>query len=186
MSHPVRMRAQGGFSLLEMLLAVAAAAIVLGGAIEALGGADGMVRDGRARLRAQAEHRRNLVSLTNRLRQADLRQLGGFGADGTSIAPVIRRVRGADLEGRTFATEETIRWLPSDRPVDGVRSPGALYAVTDAGGQSLVADRVPAGGFVCRQEGAVLVVDLRTFYRTREGRTLFESGSAVVQLRNQE
>ena len=184
MSQGTHERARG-ITILEVMVVVAIGALVLGGAMEAFSGGHGLVQDSRARTKANAEHRRNLTMLANTLRTADIRLLGGFDESGVATEPVIRRVIGADLAGRTHSAPETIRWLAKKAPVPGVTLPGALYAVSTSG-KRLLADRVPRNTFKCRQQGSMLIVELATYYRTSDAKTITVSGPTAIQLRNWE
>lgn len=178
-----RMSASGGFTLLELLVVVAIGSLVLGGALEAFSGGHGLVTDSRARTQAKAEHRRNLIMIANAIRAADIREMGGFGEDGIATQPVIRRVKGADLVGRTHEEPETIRWVAKSGTVQGVDHPGALFAVSDSGDRML-ADRVTKDSFSCEQRGTVIIINLETYYQTSDGKTIVTDGPTAVQIRN--
>lgn len=176
---------QGGFTILEALVVLTIGTLILTGTMEAFTGGHGLVKDSRARTQAKAEHRRNLIMLANTIRAADIREMTGFDTNGVATQPVIRRVSGADLSGRTHEPPETIRWMPKAQTVPGVEHPGAIYAFsgTDA---RLLADNVPKDTFSCEQRGSMIIVNLSTYYRTTDGRTITTSGPTAIQLRNQE
>ena len=178
-------RKSGGFTILELLIVVTIGGLILTGTMEAFTGGHGLVKDSRARTKATAEHRRNLIMLANVIRAADIREMQGFDTNGVALEPIIRRVSGADLSGRTHEAPETLRWIAKTESVPGVDHPGAIYAVSTAGSR-LLADNVPRDTFSCEQRGSMIVVNLSTYFRTTDGRTITTDGPTAIQLRNQE
>jgi len=178
-------RSESGFTFLEMTIVVAILGVIISSAVSAFGAGVNHVHEGRTLTRAESELRSNLVMLTNYLRGADLTKLQGFDGSGVATAPRIKRVRGADHLGRIYDPEVTLEWRADARPVNGIDHPGSIYAVS-AGGTELLAKRVPKDGFLVRQEGSNLVIQLRTYYVTSAGTIVELEDAAVIALRNKE
>lgn len=179
---PTRTRHQGGWTLWETVVAinlVAIALTVFGGIFAS---SDSLVRETRARHRAEENLRRNLESLANVLRAADKTTLDGFDAQGMSTNLFFARVTGVDEIGPTYGPGEELRWVASMSPVPGVPSPGRVVHVSD-GVERIVADRVPQGSFSAWLEGGALVVQVRTYYAV-DNQIAEVKGSTAVALRN--
>ena len=172
-----------GFTLLETLVVTSLIALLLAALTPIFTSNSTLVEDTVARKRAESAHRRNMAAVTRVLRAVDITTLSGFNPQGVATAPSFARVTGADDADLTYTGSETLRWVSSPVPVRGVERPGAIYL--ERGGQRfLVADRVPAGGFKVRQEGASLVVDLTTYWATNDGHTATTNSQMVVSIRN--
>lgn len=176
-------RPTAGFTMIETMVTIAVLALGLRIASSLFATTDNLVKESRARMRVTAEHRRSLEAISNVLRGADLTTLTGFQADGTSTQPRFKRVEDATLATRTLGPVEELQWVASAQSVDGVPQPGAVFLV-EVGGTRLLADRVPSGGFLVRQEGRNLVIELTTYYVTSARRTAFLTSASSVSARN--
>ena len=172
-----------GFTIYEVVIVIGLTTLLLSVVTPIFTSNTNMADATLAQQRLEAAHRRNLVALSHVLRGIDLQTLTGFDAGGASMNPHFARVTGADLDDLTYGGSEELRWVPSPIAVDGVPSPGSVYLVR-AGARTLVADRVPSGGFRVRQEGQNLVVQLATYWTTSSGKTVTKTGETVVSVRN--
>jgi hypothetical protein len=178
-----RRRAQRGFTLLEVTIAAAFAALTFAVFGQVFSTTDGLSRESRGNLRAHEELRRNLEAVANVLRGVDIDTLGGFDESGIASEPEFQRVTGADALGATLGGAEALRWEARPGAADGVKSPGRV--VHDRGGVATVlADRVPEGGLQVQLDGTRLVVRLTTYYETAQRTTVTVSGETAVSLRN--
>jgi len=109
----------------------------------------------------------------------------------TDIWDAFRNAYHVQTEGKHFQlvdyeesrASDGTRLFSGKIAVDGVERPGSVY-LERAGQRTLVADRVPAGGFQVRQEGQSLVVQLSTYWTTSAGRTVTKTGESVISIRN--
>lgn len=174
---------QRGFLMLEAVLAVAVFTTVLGVALSLTSTTVDMTQETNVQTRAHAEHRRNLLTLANILRTASIYSLQGFDEDGLATQPEFQRLLGVDIHERLYTDPERLEWQSADAPVNGISGPGAIWLV-GSDNDTLVAARVPEGGFVVRQEGNVLAVRLTTYYSTDENHTHQLTSEIAVELRN--
>jgi hypothetical protein len=170
------------------MVEVVVMAVIMGGAFAVFGEvfttSDGLVREARANLRAHEDLRRNLEAIANTLRGVDLDTLGGFDEEGVATTPSFRRVIGADASGRLYDSTETLQWEAVSHAVNGVSHPGRIVGVKD-GVSTLLADRVPMGGFRVTLQGNALLISLSTYASTSDPRVVTVTGdTAVVSLRN--
>ena len=176
-------KSERGFTLLEVAICAALFSLILVTASSLFNSAAGQVKSNRARLRAAAQHRRSLDTLADTLRDADVATLTGFDVDGKSSSPTFAQVTGALLDERVHSETGQMQWRAAADPVDGVPHPGAVYLVGPSG-ETLLADRVPEGGFEVRQEGSTLVIRVSTYYTTSDRWTTLVTGETAVTLRN--
>ncbi len=175
-------RRQAGFTFIE----IAIVALILTSAFavfaQVFQSSDGLVKRSRAALRAHEDLRRNLEAIANVLRGADIDTLGGFDSTGTAVKPTFQRVTGADMVGRTYGVVESIYWV-SAPSIDGIANPGRVVH-TKGATISLLADRVPQGGFSVTLDGTTLVISLVTYASTSQRETATVSGTTAVAFRN--
>ena len=139
--------------------------------------------DSRVRHRAEERLRRNVEAVANVLRGADIDTVSGFDATGRAIDTVyFARLHTVDRDGPIYVGAESIEWRADATPVDGVANPGRLVHVLD-GVESVLATRVPEGGFETRFDDGALVIRLQTYYSS-EGRAEVAQGETAVSLRN--
>lgn len=178
-----RRQSQRGFTMFEIIVVTSLIALALASLGPIFTSNTNLVEDSRAKQRAEAAHRRNMAAVARVLRGVDIQTLSGFDAQGTTTQPQFSRVTGADLDDLTYTGAEQLRWIEAPIAVDGVTRPGAVY-LEHAGQRTLVADRVPAGGFRIRQEGQSLVIELRTYWSTSAGRAVSTASESVISVRN--
>lgn len=174
---------QSGFTLIELAIASLVISLILGAMSTLLASTTELSKTGHINTRAVAEHRRNLESLSSVLRTVDIRSLGGFDGEGRARTPTFSRVTGVDMVDVTVADPEHIVWRSKPTPVEGVWNAGALWLVSDSE-ERIVADRVPAGQFEVRQEGAVLAIRLTTYYAVDNRHVTSITSETAVKLRN--
>lgn len=175
-----------GFTFVEVMVVLSISAGMFSFALGGFNSSYGLVRDTRVKTRAESELRRNLTRLSNVIRAADINSLSGFDKDGVSTTSIsFGRVLGADLLGRVLGPSETLEWVADAASVDGVQAPGAIY-LNVGGKRELVARNVARQGFRFVQQGSTVLVELSTYYRSRDGVTDVASGVAAVSLRNRE
>jgi hypothetical protein len=178
-----RRRNQAGFTVVEVAVASIFVALTFAVFGEVFSSTSGLSRESRATLRAQEELRRNLEAVANVLRGVDIDTLEGFDGDGVATTPEFQRVTGADAFGRTYAGGEQLLWQSAPGTADGIQNPGRVVH-SKAGETTLIADRVPQGGFRVVLDGTRLVIQLSTYYTTSERSTVTVSGETAVSLRN--
>ena len=173
---------QGGWTLLETLVSAVILSIALLTFLDVFSSSTRLTRDTRAKHRAEETLRRNLESVANLVREADAGTVDGFDAAGVSTNPTFARVEGADENGRIYSATEQLKWKASSSEVPGVSAPGRVVHVRD-GSETLIADRVPSGGFSVWFDGDALVVKVRTYYAV-DGHLEMATGTTSVALRN--
>jgi len=174
---------QRGLTLLELLLSISIGVVTLGGASALTQTTTEMSRASHVDSRAHVEHRRGLLAVSDVLRTVALGTLQGFDAGGASSQPAFQRVLGVDAHEPLYGAIERLEWRRSNRPVAGVKDPGAVWLVTGKQAR-IIADRVPGGGFVVRQEGNVLAIRLTTYYATDQRHSAWVTSETAVSLRN--
>lgn len=174
---------QSGFTIIEIAVVISIFGIVMSALSTVFTRNHELVRDTRALQQVEAVHRNNLEALTRVFRNVDLTTLANLDGEGESTNPGFSRVTGADLDDVTYSENESLIWLPTPIPVNGVVDPGAVYLVT-GGRRLLVASRVPKGGFRVRQEGRSIAVSLTSYYVTSAGRVSTRSTESVISVRN--
>jgi prepilin-type N-terminal cleavage/methylation domain-containing protein len=178
-----RSRAARGYTFVEMAIVVA----ILGMVVTAFGRVfvttSGLSAETRAKMRAHEENRRNLDWMANKLRSASWSSLTGFLADGTSTAPGYKCATGCNEAGIVLGNSESLWWRSTSGTVNGVASPGEM-CVTCAGVTTVVAPRVPSGGFKITQQGNALKIQLTTYYSTSDRKVSTATSEAELFLRN--
>lgn len=162
-----------GLSLMALAL------VVFGGVFTST---ETLVRDGRAKHRAEEMLRRNLEALANVLRDADAETLSGFDGTGKSLSPVFAKVTGVDEVGVVYGPNEQLRWSASPGSVPGVSSPGKVVLATN-GTERVIADRVPAGAFFVQWNEGTLIVEVST-YHVVDNHTEIVRGRTAIAVRN--
>lgn len=173
---------QHGYTLIEMLIVVAIAAIGLTAAVTLFGSADSMIHQSHAHLRAAARHRANLAALAGVLRSAEGSTLEGFGG-GVATTPAFDTIVGYENGARLRGGTTKLEWRPASTPVDDVDYPGHVHLV-DSFGDRVIAEDVPLNGFLVRQEGRTLVVQLTTYYATSTRKVAHMTSETSVSMRN--
>jgi hypothetical protein len=172
-----------GFTIYEVTIVIVLSGLAMATLSSIFTSNEDMVEGARAKQRAESEHRRSVESLTGVLRGVAAETLGGFGPGGETTNPTFGRVTGADLTDFTYVGDEELRWEAAALKTNGVAQPGAVYLVR-GGQRTLVADRVPAGGFRVRLDGPNLVVALTTFYAITKDNVAYRTSETVVAVRN--
>ena len=174
--------AQGGFTFLETMVVVAVGGLLFGLLGQALSGSANLSNVSRVSLLAEDDARRSVDAIASTLRGASWESLTGFDQDDIATTPGFRRVVGSDPSGQVLDEEETLRWRAA-RAADGIQSPGEV--VLEKGGvATVVAPRVPSGGFRVERTGTTLRVVLTTFASTSQRVVSQTTAEALVALRN--
>lgn len=160
MSQP---HGQAGWTLWETIVGASLLALAMVAFGSVFSSTEDLVRDGRAKHRAEENLRRNLEAIANVLRDVDADSIDGFDEGGRSTNPSFARITGADRLGRIYGPLEELRWSAAGTAVPGVESPGRIVHVRD-GNARLLADRVPEGSFSVFWERGTLVVEVSTYY----------------------
>jgi hypothetical protein len=164
-----------GYTLFELVFSASVLSLILLTSSQVFGSSEGLVLDSRAQLHAHEGLRSNLEALVG--------VLDGFDAEGTAVAPVFRRVLGADATGRIYGPAESLRWRAVAGVVDGVKVPGEVVHLVGTQ-ERVIARCVPLDGFELAWDGDTLVVLLKTYTRTSNARTAVVAGSTATPVRN--
>ena len=156
-------RTEAGWTLWETIVGMSLLALAILAFTNVFGSTEDLVRDGRAKHRAEENLRRNLEAIANVLRDIEAESIDGFDEEGRSTNPSFARVTGADRLGRIYGPSEELRWSASTGSVPGVDAPGRIVHVR-GGAERLLADRVPEGSFSVFWDKGALVVELATYY----------------------
>lgn len=176
-------RKRRGYTLIEVALAAAFIPLLVGAVAKVVSSSSGLAEESRAELRAHEELRKNLESVANVLRTADIRTFDGFDANGNASAPIFACVVGATAEGRTYGGTEQLVWRAVGAEVHGVERPGVIIH-TKNGKERVVARNVPLGGFRVRFEGGTLVIRMSAYYLTSSRKLAQVWAETAVALRN--
>jgi hypothetical protein len=172
-----------GYTLFELVFSASVLSLILLTSSQVFGSSEGLVLDSRAQLHAHEGLRSNLEALVGVLDGIDVDTLTGFDAEGTAVAPVFRRVLGADATGRIYGPAESLRWRAVAGVVDGVKVPGEVVHLVGTQ-ERVIARCVPLDGFELAWDGDTLVVLLKTYTRTSNARTAVVAGSTATPVRN--
>jgi prepilin-type N-terminal cleavage/methylation domain-containing protein len=153
---------EAGFSLVEVSVAIGLAGILTVVFAMTLSTAAGNSGWSNVALKVHEEHRRNLDSIATAMRGAAASSLMGFDASGTSSAPSYQCVTGMKAGAPILDAPRQISWRARSESVEGVAKPGELV-VTSGGQQTVIARRVPAGGFRATLLGSTLRITLTTY-----------------------
>lgn len=179
--NPARSRL--GYTLIEVLLAAAFIPILVGAVAKVVSSSGGLAEDSRAEMHAHEELRKNLESVANVIRTADIETLGGFDGNGLATEPTFARVIGADVEGRLYAGTEKLLWVSVPDDVDGVAHPGVVVH-RKGGSDKVVARHVPLGGFRMELEAGTVVIRMSSYYLTSSKKLAQVTAETSVALRN--
>jgi len=182
MSNHMRRR-HGGYTLIEIALAAAFIPLLVGAVAKIVSSSSGLAEESRAALRAHDELRKNLESVANVLRTADIDTFDGFDANGNASAPTFACVVGANETSRVYGGSEQLVWRAVGTEVDGVERPGVIVHVKN-GKERVVARNVPLGGFRVRFEGGTLVIRMSAYYLTSSSKLAQVQAETAVALRN--
>jgi prepilin-type N-terminal cleavage/methylation domain-containing protein len=177
-----RGRVQAGYTFLEMMVVVAAASLLYLLFVETLSSSSSLARTSRADLQANDDARRSLDVLANTLRGAAWTSLDGFDADDVATQPSFQRVAGSDANGAVLDVVETLRWRAT-ASVDGIVGAGEVV-LEKAGAVTVLAPRVPGGGFRVERSGNTLRIFLTTYASTSQRVVTQAAAEALVALRN--
>jgi type II secretory pathway pseudopilin PulG len=175
--------AEAGFSLLEvsvaMVLTTWLAAVLMG----TFQRSTGLANRSTTVLQANEEQRRNLEAIATAMRGAATASLSGFDVTGTATSPTFQNVTGIDDKGLILDVPSTISWRQTTAPVPGVAKPGELV-LTRGAQQTVVARRVPFGGFKVVRLGLTLRIDMTTYFAGPNHTLQTVSGQTSLTLRN--
>ena len=171
-----------GFTLYEVIIVASLVGFLLSATTTLFSTNNNLASETRAHQLAEAAHRQNHAAIARVLRGIDIQTLSGF-SGGVATAPSFRRVTGMSTGDLTYKGDETLLWVEAPIAVNGVEKAGAIY-LERGGARTLVADRVPRGGFQVTQEGQSLVVELTTYYSTSSGSVVSKTSESVISIRN--
>lgn len=181
-AHP-RTHGRRGYTLIEVALAAAFIPLLVGAAAKVVSSSGGLAEESRAALHAHEELRKNLESVANVVRTADIDTFDGFDTNGMATAPTFACVCGATEMGRVYGGAEQLEWRAVGDVVHGVERPGAIVHTKD-GKERVVARNVPLGGFNVRFEGGTLVIRMSAYYLTTSRKLAQVWAETAVALRN--
>lgn len=175
---------EGGFTLVELTVAVALGATVTAAFATTFATSSGLWGRSTVTLRVHEEHRRNLDAVANAFRGAVTSTLSGFDVNNNSTAPVCQFVVGVDDKGNlAFDEPRQISWRATAEQVEGVDKPGELI-LTQGGAQTVIARRVPAGGFHAALLGNTLRFTVTTYSTGSNHQLSLLTGDTSLTLRN--
>lgn len=177
-----RTRSTAGFTFFEMAVVMAAAGMLYLLLGQTLSGAARLSSASRASLQAGDDLRRSLDAIASVLRGASWSSLGGFDANDVATQPTFQRAIGSDINGTLLDTVETLRWRPA-RAADGIQYAGEVV-LEKAGQVTVLAPRVPSGGFRVERTGTTLKVLLTTYASTSQRVVSQTTAETLVALRN--
>jgi hypothetical protein len=159
-----------GFTLLEIVVSVAASAVGMGAMVALWGATDGLSDASRTAMRGESEHRANLTTVATLFRDVAPASLGGFDADGRATSPSFRRVTGLDGTTPELGPEQTVAWsaVSAWGQDDQGAALGQLVLRETGAPDRVLARQVPQGGFVVTRLGRSITVSLATFHRSSE------------------
>ena len=180
-----RLRVQGGFTFFEVVIAGTLLLAAVSVFATVMGSTDRLTRESHVHTRVTTEHRRNLHNIANHLNTAWIESLDGFDEKGEATLLRFQRAVSQNDDGAVYGPEEAITWAP----VPGIpnvagRVAGRVVLVRPGQPPVLMADRVPQGTFLIRQEGRNLIVRLGTYYRTTNEQLVQVTSETSVMLRN--
>lgn len=171
-----------GVTVVEATFAIAISTGLFLGIGATLGTTTRLAERSRGDLQASEENRWALDRLGNALRGAAADTMTGFDVSGVATAPRFSTVPGMAAGVRTLSTAATLQWQATPA-VGGVTSPGQVVRVQD-GVTTVVAKRVPSGGFTVTQVGGGLLIHLESFAPMSNGEISHAAGDTFVRLRN--
>jgi len=178
-----RRTSQRGFTFFETMVVLAVGGLLFGLLGQALTGSSRLSSASRATLRSDDDAHRSAEAIANALRGASWETLTGFDESDVATEPTFRRVLGSDSSGYVLDEVETLQWRSSQRGVDGIQSPGEVVLEKN-GVTTVVAPRVPSGGFRVLRTGTTLKVVLTTYASTSQRVVSHTTAEALVALRN--
>lgn len=173
---------QRGFTFFETVVVVAAAGLLYMLLGESLSASSGLTRTSRASLQANDDQRRSLDAISGVLRGAAWSTLVGFDVNDQATTVSFQRPVAADVNGAVLGPVETVRWRVG-AAVDGMQTVGEVVHVT-GGTTTVLAPRVPSGGFRLERTGTTVKVLLTTFASTSQRAVTQSDAEALVALRN--
>lgn len=175
-------RARAGFTFFEVVVAGAIAGVLFLLFGQSFTTSSRMGATAHVELMAHDTARRSLDALANVLRGAYWDELGLDDAQ-PSTAVTFQRVTGvAESGAAVLGPPERVEWRAS-AAVDGIARAGNLVHVR-GGAESVIAPRVPEGGFRAQLDGTLLLLTLTTFHGVDRQRTSQVTVSCAVALRN--
>ena len=183
MRDPGSRSGRRGYTLIEVLLAAAFLPILVTAVAKIVSSSGGLAEGSRAEMHAHEELRKNLESVANVFRTADIETLDGFDANGIATAPTFARVVGADEDGRIYDGSERLLWVSVPDDVCGIEHPGVVVH-RKGGKDEVVARHVPLGGFRMELEAGTVVIRMSSYYLTSSSKLAQVSAETSVALRN--
>lgn len=177
-----RVSRQRGFTFFETMVVVAVGGVLYLLLGESLSSASKLSSTTRAELQVNDDARRSLDALAALLRGAAWETLDGFNELDIAVQPTFQRVIGSNAQGYVLDTLETLRWR-STTSADGIDYAGEVVHEKD-GQSTVVAPRVPGGGFRVERTGTTLKITLTTYASTSQRVVTQRTSETLVALRN--
>lgn len=177
-----RVRRQHGFTMFETLVVLAVGGLLYLLLGENLVSSSKLSSTSRAVLQANDDARRSLDAIAGVLRGASWESLNGFDQADVATEPSFQRVLGSNAQGYLLDAVETLRWRAT-AGADGVAEAGEVVLEKD-GKSTLVAPRVPRGGFRVERTGTTLKIVLTTYASTSQRVVTQRTAETLVALRN--
>jgi prepilin-type N-terminal cleavage/methylation domain-containing protein len=177
-----RARAQAGFTFFETMVVVAVGGVLYLLLGESLSTSSKLSSTTRAELQVNDDVRRSLDAIAGILRGASWETLDGFNQQDVAVTPSFQRVIGSSAQGYVLDSVESLSWR-SARSADGIDYAGEVVHVKD-GETTVVAPRVPGGGFRVERTGTTLKIVLTTYASTSQRVVTQRTSETLVALRN--
>ncbi len=172
-----------GFTMLETAVTLGLFSLVAYGVGGVFSTTTGLSSGTRAGLLADDDNRRSLAAIADALRGAQYATLSGFNEQGVAVAPTFCRVLSASSSGLVLDSTETLSWRTGQAAVDDVVNPGEVV-LTKNGVATVLAPRVPLGGFQVAKDADGLTVTLTSYSSTSARRLVWVTGRQAVCVRN--
>lgn len=177
-------RRNAGFTFIEVVVTGAMAGLLFLLFSQSFASSSQLGTTAHMGLMAHDNARRSLDAVANVVRGAYWDTLGEL--DDTQPTTVLGFQRVVDIStsgAAVLGSDERIEWRAVAGAVDGIAHPGSLVHVTALGG-TVIAPRVPQGGFKAVLAGNLLSLQLTTWHGVHAGRVANITLSCAVALRN--
>jgi type II secretory pathway pseudopilin PulG len=174
---------EAGFSLFELIVAMGLATTLAAVIVASFVTSHGLANRSTTVLQAHEDYRFNLEAVAGVMRDAVYSTLSNFDEDGTTAEPSFQRAVGIDENGLVLEDTSVISWRATAEKVAGVDQPGELV-LTRGSEQTVLARRVPAGGFRVARLGRMLRIEMTTYRGGPDHMLETISGQTSLLVRN--